>query len=546
MRCFGLAVWALVMTGCDEKRPPPAPDFPPDAGYTCDGSFEPPPAVPGADTDGDGTPDDRDDDADGDGLDNSLENTGGPTCLGLDVDGDGTPNWLDRDSDGDLLADMEERPDSDPFASDTDADGSSDLIEREGARSDPRDPTKRPPPSSVEIRLGGVGSTAEHRQTLLNRVDAADVFLLVDTTGTMREERTELIRGLVDTIIPGLRGTVSDLRLGAGGLDDYPVSGYGQGDDRPFYLLTTMIDPDQDLGDWSLAADDELCPNGIGFDVGTITGSPNGRPDILDAIEGLPCHDGLDLPESFVPALWATATGNGLMWSGGGFVEPQTSCDASDGIPRAGYPCFRESAQPIVVLVGDDDFHNGPGDTNQYVGIDAPTYLEAVAALGGIGAKVIAVFSGASMEALADFTAIAQDTDAIYPDGRPMVFEIMPDGSGLSGVVVSAVEALAEGQIQDIELRAQSGAGNPDDYDAARFVQSIVATMATGGVTGMDGATFRMAQPGASMEWVIRLENRERAPGPRVQVFTLYLRAYGSAAGRAIASRVLYIVVPPA
>src|SRR5690606_40990466 len=118
--------------------------------------------------------------------------------------------------------------------------------------------------------------------------------------------------------IPGIQAAVSDVQFGAGGLDDYPYSSYGGGNDLPFYLLSEIVPGDQDVGGWSLSAGPTTCPSNSGTrDIGTITGAPNGVPDILEAVQGLPCHGGADGPESYVPALYATATGSGLTWPSG-------------------------------------------------------------------------------------------------------------------------------------------------------------------------------------------------------------------------------------
>ncbi len=100
----------------------------------------------GADSDGDGIPDDVEGngDADGDGtpnyLDDDSDNDGIPDSdeIAEDTDGDGVPDFLDSDSDGDGFADGEEGdddPDGDgiPNFRDTDSDGDSLPDDFEGA-----------------------------------------------------------------------------------------------------------------------------------------------------------------------------------------------------------------------------------------------------------------------------------------------------------------------------------------------------------------------------------------------------------------------------
>ncbi|NIS31239.1 MAG: hypothetical protein GWO04_15420, partial [Actinobacteria bacterium] len=80
-------------------------------------------------------------------------------------------------------------------------------------------------------------------------------------TGSMRSERTNLINGLVDVIIPGIQAAIPNVQFGAGGLDDYPVGGYGGGNDLPFYLLREIGPGDEDRGAWSLSATPTTCPS---------------------------------------------------------------------------------------------------------------------------------------------------------------------------------------------------------------------------------------------------------------------------------------------
>ena len=80
----------------------------------------------------------------------------------------------------------------------------------------------------------------------------------------------------------------------------------------------------------------------------------------------MPCHGGSDGPESYVPALYSTATGMGLTWPTG--MIPGRTCEMipDETGPRRGYPCFRPGALPIILLFGDANFHNGPGAMYAY------------------------------------------------------------------------------------------------------------------------------------------------------------------------------------
>ncbi len=518
-----LGVWAWTLAGCEEERPP---TYLVDAGPRCRDVYEPP-ETPG-DADGDGIPNDEDDDADGDGLDNAFEHQGGHDCAGHDPDGDGIASWLDRDSDGDGLSDAKEQEaGSNAYDVDSDGDGWTDLIEI-GLGTSARDATSRPSEGWEVITLdAGEERTLDVR--FVNEVEIADVFFLVDTTGSMGEERRNLIDQLTGVIVPGIEEAFRDVHFGAAGFDDYPVGDFGSSGDLPFYLLTPMIPGDEDSGSWGS---------------GRIAGGMNGRADILDAIEALGQHSGSDLPEAFVPALHATATGEGLEWPGGS-VAAQDGCATT----TFGYPCFREEAFPIVLLIGDAPFHNGPDDAEPYGSAvpEAPTYDATVAALTSAGIRVVGVYSGPADGSGRDhFEQVAEDTLGVDTAGAPLLFQLPEDGSGLDTTVVTAIRQLAAGRMQDVTVVATGT--ERDGFDPATLVTSIEAVEgrtggSPGGYASRDGATFRQVEPGVELEYRVVLRN-ERTDLYEPEAHALALRATGDG-GATFAIRRFAVILTP-
>jgi len=498
-----------------------------------------------ADIDGDGVPNREDDDSDGDGIPDADEHLPSThPCAPYDHDGDDIADAYDTDSDNDGLTDEEERMlGTDPREADTDGDGVPDVVEARGSGTDPTDATDTVPVDDFYVVLPYLGSHEMRPLQFGTNIEIADVMFLVDMTGSMRGERTNLINGLVDVIIPGIQAEVSNVRFAAGGMDDYPVSPYGGGNDRPFYSLTEVIGGAADAGRWSLPAGPTTCPSDPATnDIGVIRGMPNGEPDILEAVQGLPCHGGSDGPESYVPALWATATGSGLSWPGGSV--PDATCGAS----RTGYPCFRSGALPIVLLFGDYSFHNGPGGVDPY-SFPAPTYNEARDALNAIGARVITIFSGDS-SLRGHYRNISRDTGAVRADGSPLFFQISADGSGLDTTVVDAVVELVSGTPQDVSTRTENVPGNPDDFDATLFIKSIIPVEGyVDGVAGVgydskDATTFYQVIPGTIVEFEVDFWNDVRMPATVSQVFVARIIVVGNGVAD-LDSRNVYILVPP-
>ena len=514
------------------------------------------------DADGDGTPNVGDDDSDGDGITDAEESGGGDPCAPLDSDGDGTADFLDTDSDNDGLPDARERElGTNPRDPDSDDDGVTDLGEVDGTGTDPLDSGSTIPEDDFFVVLPYLGDRADRTLRFGTDISVADVFFLVDMTGSMRGERTNLIRGLIDTIIPGIQSAIEDVHFGAGGFDDFPVGSFGWprgnsfgsgGGDMPFYLLREIAAPEQDIGGWSLAATDTTCPsNPSTDDIGMITGGANGTPDILEAVQGLPCHFGNDGPESYVPAMWATATGRGMSWPSmppSPTSIPDQSCPVipdESGV-RRGYPCFRPGALPIILLFGDAPFHNGPGGANPY-SFTAPTYDETVTALNGIGARVLGISSGGTN---ADMASIARDTGTVDGTGNPLVFTISGDGSGLSSAVVDAVASLVGGTPQDVSTRTENVAGNPDEFDATLFIKAITPIEGyRGGIPGegydsFDETTFYNVIPGTLVDFGIDFYNDVRPPADVAQIFQARIIVVGNGVAD-LDSRNVYIVVPP-
>jgi hypothetical protein len=384
----------------------------------------------------------------------------------------------------------------------------------------------------------------------------------------MGGERTNLIMGLVDTIIPGIEASIRNVHFGAGGFDDYPYSGgfsgYGAPPDLPFYLLREIAPGDEDRGQWSIAAGPTTCPRSPATsDIGVIGGAPNSRPDILEAVEGLPCHGGSDGPESYVPALWATATAMGLSWPMSSFPAgsiPGRSCPTipdETGV-RRGYPCFRPGSLPIVLLFGDAPFHNGPGGSQPYE-FDAPTYDETISALEAIGARVIGIHSGGAGGfgggARAEYEQLARDTGTVDATGTPLVFDINYDGTGLSSAVIDAVATLVGGTPQDVSTITENVDGvNPDNFDATRFIKSIVPLEGYHeGIPGpnpgvsyasKDTTTFYEVIPGTIVEFTVDFWNDVRPPAQVAQVFQARIIVVGNGVAR-LDERRVFIVVPP-
>ena len=462
---------------------------------------------------------DTDTDADSD--------TDADTDVDTDTDTDGdTDPVLDNDGDG-LSNGLEATLGTDPNDPDTDGDGYSDFVEWY-AETNPLDPESNP---KVEgnfyflVPYGGAPDPTEDTLVFQTNIQMADVFFAMDTTGSMYGEIANLKTTLSTTIIPEISTIIPYAWFGVGYFDDYPVGAYGYTPDVAFGLMQIMTD--------DIAA-------------------------AQTAVNALPECNGSDWAESDVPMLWAVATGGSL----GTYLPAQTDCPAG----YVGYPCFRPGAIPIIVMMTDAPFHNGPSNYGAYgtdVSPEPPEYVYAVAALDTIHAKVLPVYSGT----LGDIgnehcNDIALDTGAAI-DGDPLVFEISGSGTGLDTGIVDAINELATAVPFDISTLGRDD-DETDTVDATVFIDRIVPNI-VGGVAdpedpliicmgGLETINndadpypdlFNDVMPGVPVCFdIIPKMNTTVPPATETKMYTAYIDVIGDSV-TTLDTREIYFLVPP-
>jgi hypothetical protein len=215
----------------------------------------------------------------------------------------------------------------------------------------------------------------------------ADVYFVIDTSGSMSDEVFNLRDSLRRTVVPDVALEIPDVQFGVMRFEDCPW----------------------DCGDTSLKN-----LQNITADIGAVETALN---SISDWCGGW---------EPYTLALYITATGDST-------PLPARTC--SDPAAMIGYPCFRTGAIPIVVQLGDESFSEGISSCSPSKNIN-----DAVAALNSIGAKYIGVNSGSSH---ANMVSVASGTGSVDIAGNPLVFDIPSNGSGLGTQVVDAITLLA-------------------------------------------------------------------------------------------------------
>lgn len=506
------------------------------------------------DDDMDGRPNHLDDDSDGDGYSDAIEarrsypmydrnqirdfqcGRGPDHC-----DGDALANFRDPDSDNDGLTDTEEREaGTDPCSGDTDNDGVPDLTERV-AMSNPVDPTSRPPAETLYVTLPyHTPSNPQphvHREfEFQTRIRAADIFFLVDTTGSMQQTIDTLRNTLTTRIIPGIARALSggDARYGVGDFRDIPVSPYG------------------DAGDWVLRVRQRMDPM---------------ADRALEAVRAMRAANGGDWPEAQVEALYQALEGTGIsghesdrtpaLATGGdgwaGVVDPARDCMAAPGERTFGWACFREGRVPIIVLFSDADWHNSVGHAYPYSGIRGlHSYANLRDAMLRRGAYFIGIDVGNTRDTYTPSEQLARDTNTLDAMGNPIVFNNPGGGDAIADSVVNAVTTLANQTRQNIttrtdadpmETRIVMGHTTADFIKAVTPVRGIPPSPM--GYDRHDSTTFYNVLPSTRVVFDVDFHN-DFQPGGRVaQLFRATIVVLGRA-GSEVDRRPVFIIVPAA
>jgi hypothetical protein len=413
------------------------------------------------DTDGDGIPDYLDLDSDNDGIKDAIESgITSPEEEPKDTDGDGAYDFADTDSDGDAVSDWDEINihGTDPYDADTDGDGFSDGGEI-AAGTDPTDPGSVIDGIYIEV---GERMTSETVFEFSPHIQMGDVAFLLDTTCSMTATANAMAEEF-SSIVNEVTGLIPDTQTGFATYDDYAYGGFGSSyyGDKPF-ILRQQITDQLDL--------------------------------VQNALGAVDIHNGYDLPESTMEALFQGVVGSGYDQNcdgsydaitdvkpfladpedpfGGSAGQSFDSTSTGGGI-LGGYG-FREHALPIIVYATDNYLRDPeagyptPGGCPMDAGHS--DVVEAFAELGayaiGINTRRAGTSGTPQMEAIAEATGSIADTDGDGIEDDLLVFSWTGSSDDFRDTVTSAIEDLVGSiQFSTISLQVEG-----DDWG---FVTSI-------------------------------------------------------------------------
>jgi hypothetical protein len=400
------------------------------------------------DTDGDLTGNWRDLDADGVRVPDAAE--AGDLDLNtdpLDTDMDAAPDFQDRDSDNDGLTDGKEDKSCDGVLNacesnrllvDTDGDTITDIIEYQdcfikpasvqlmtNCQCDATDPAKSPRTRGDFVFVSDFQVAPVPDKETLNLttdVGRADVVFMIDTTASMGPCADNIAANIGAMIVPGVRAKVKDVAFGLFTFRDFLDPFVVQYD----YRIQTVRTP---------AALDIANTNSIAY-----------------ALDQIATGNGFDFPEAGWEALYTVVAdpaaprtagaGSPKKWTSNINALKPASVLAGEEQGTVVQGRFRAGAVPIIVAVGDSNWHDSPNSTKagedgiDYYGgpngddcnatdcANAPSRQEAIDRVNAIGGHVIGLaVTGGSGDPKTRLRSLAQATTAIvkpsdFPAGR--------------------------------------------------------------------------------------------------------------------------------
>lgn len=419
-----------------------------------------------------------------------------------------------------------------------------------------------------------------HPLDFSTNIPALDVFFLMDTTGSMYGEISNLQNALTGTVIPGIQTAVANSQFGVGALEDFPVDGYGSphgsdcgrgGDstpDQPFKLRQTITNN----------------TTAVQTAVNSLSNGP-----------GAPIGCGQDTPEAGLEAIYQAATGEGLAG------PSPTSVPANHtGI---GGVAFRPGTMPVIVDITDALSH-GVGETatctstfetTAYSGSVA-TYAHSRAqtktALAGICARVVGISANPGLdvsctgkEYLRDLATTTgarvppaawdvgtrpagcgpaqcctgQNGAGVAADGDglcPVVFDVASNGTGVSTNIVTGIQMLTRFATFDVPTDKQGVTtdinGNPlASGTTADFIKAVTPTSfvlpppppVLPNPT-FDATTFHNVTPGTQVSFAVNAFNDFVPQTDQAQIFRATIRVLAGGC-TPLDQRDVLILVPP-
>lgn len=453
------------------------------------------------DTDKDGIPNFLDDDSDGDGILDYDENE--ENIPPLDSDEDGKPDYADNDSDNDGLSDKQELEfGSDPKLKDSDGDETDDFTEYIFG-SDPKDPNSNIPEDAFYLVLPYGSEPQVKSLDFSTDIKKVDILILVDLSGSMGEEHTNLKNGIKSTIIDGVRAKIPDSSFG---LVKFGTLG------NSVYQMTRTITDDSNA--------------------------------VKTAVDGISTTGGW--AEYHEYAMYASLVSDAITerirycyndpFIGSDDYDTEDVNVAAATCPAGtfGRACFRNEALPLLIMASDERFdHDGDNGKKWEWQIGSEKTKDIVITeMNKVNAKFIGINTvGDSRDPQADYNYLATGTGSVNSSGQNFNQKLSSDGSGFSSSIVDAIVELTENVQIDITTKAKHINNTYGVNDTTQFISSITPN------------SFPDVKPGQTVTFEVTFKNDViENDGYETMIFIANINVLGD--GSFLDSRDVFIVVP--
>ena len=490
------------------------------------------------DADGDDLVNCIDGDSDGDGFSDAEEST-------VDTDGDGELDFLDRDSDNDGLPDKKEKAiGTDRLKKDTDDDGSDDLAEI-AYGSDPLDDTDTIPAGIFYVVLPFEAPEDVTRTlTFSTKIDAIDVMIVLDISGSMSDEISAVSEGIKTQIVDKIATEFSQENFAAFGISHVSWGGTSNYMRQKITFETDKVKNAVDLGI------DEM---GMGVGANELHSEALYQASIGEEFHG--------------KALFCLF-GN----CGGGMIPDATidilKADCSNDIGDIGGSCFRKKSMPIFILITDEEHADCDPDGIKVMAeciwentfpnqMNGHSFEEAGTVMSAIGGKFIGINTwneytadnppekNVGINPQTDMEFLAQKTASLDGDGKPFIYQTTtPTGEGMPEQIGQAIIDLTSWIDMDVETGKMSNE-DCNGQTAADFVISskTIAADPPEGVSGQDEDTFFSVTQGTEVTFDVHFYNDfcENAGDDYIE-FKAEVTVLGN--GSYLSSRLVHVIVP--
>jgi hypothetical protein len=488
------------------------------------------------DADGDNLVNCIDGDSDGDGFSDSIESN-------VDTDGDETPDYLDRDSDNDGLPDKKEKNlGTDRLKKDTDGDGSDDLAEI-AYGSDPLNENDTIPAGIFYVVLPFEAPEDVTRTlTFSTKIDAIDVMIVLDISGSMSDEIDAVSEGIKTQIIDKISTEFPQENFAAFGISHISWAGTSNYMRQKITFDTDKVKNAVDLGG------DEM---GMGVGANELHSEALYQAAIGEEFHG--------------KALFCLF-GN----CGGGMIPDATidisKADCSNDLGDIGGACFRKKSMPIFILITDEEHEDCDPDGIKVTAeciwenafpnqMNGHTFEEAGTVMSAIGGKFIGINTwhektadgenNGGIDPQDDMEFLAQRTASLDGNGDPFIYHTSgPTGEGMPEQIGQAIIDLTSW----IDMDVTTGKLSDEDCNgqtAADFVKSSKTITADPpeGVSGQSDDTFFSVTQGTDVTFDVRFYNDfcENA-GDTYMEFNAEVTVLGN--GSYLSSRLVHVIVP--